>query len=166
MGKFVDHGLGNVRDDCQPSAHITVKRAVANAEFGFVSCGKEKTPEFIGNGHKERPTDTGLDILACHFGSNIFKNRREFLEVFLEYSFNRHMNEFNPQISCKISGVFKALPGCILRRHKNTHYIFPAKGLHRNRGSQRRINAPAQPYHGPCKSALMDIISGTHDKGL
>jgi len=65
MGESIDMGFIDIFEGGEASAHITIEGGIAHGQFGLISCGEEEAVFHIGAGHKERATDTRLEILCC-----------------------------------------------------------------------------------------------------
>src|SRR5208337_4696006 len=64
--QLVNHGLGDVGQDAQTTAHVAVKGAVAHRQFALVAGGQHHVPELVGDGHEQVAPDAGLDVFQGH----------------------------------------------------------------------------------------------------
>ncbi len=86
--KFVDHLFGDIFDHCKAACHIAIKRRVPGSHLGFVACGEDDPPEFVGDRHHDVAADAGLDVFLGCVGCSV-------LEHVGKHAFERNVGRFN-----------------------------------------------------------------------
>lgn len=71
--EVVAAGFGDIPDDAKPAAGVAVEGGVAEGEFTFVAGGDDDVAEFVGDGHKDDPTQARLEVFFGDVFGTIFK---------------------------------------------------------------------------------------------
>ncbi len=145
--------------------HIAVEGTVTDGHLGLIAGGQHQGGKFVGEGHQEAASNSGLNVFfggirleACKLGLERAGELREQAA---------DADEFKPdaKIGGQMAAVVDGARGRVGAGHSDGDDIFGTEGIGGNGRDERGIDASAEADKGLFEPAFAHIVAGAEDQG-
>ncbi len=164
-GQPVDHGLGNIGDDCEAAGHIPIDGAVAHRQFRLVARAQEDQAELIGEGHEQVAPDASLDVLLGHILLQALKWQSQLpLKGCHDLGYSQDHGS-DPQIMRQKLCVLNAAAAGEGRGHEHTQHILGPQGGCGYGRHYAGVDPSGEAQKDSGKAAFGHIVPCSQDQG-